>query len=73
VIDAESSGGVALGIEVDHQNTQPAEGERRREIHGRGGLPDPTLLIGHHHDTGVCRPGQPGGPYGGLQGGDRFT
>ncbi len=45
VLDAESSGSVALRVDVDDENLEPRLSERRRDVHGRRRLPDAALLI----------------------------
>jgi hypothetical protein len=44
-IHAEAAGGIALGIEVDHEDAVTLEGEIARQIHNRRGLSDAALLI----------------------------
>ena len=44
-IQAEAAGGIALGIEVDHEDAVTLEGEIARQIHNRRGLSDAALLI----------------------------
>ncbi len=58
VVDAERGRGVALRVEVDHQDPQPVHGQRGGEVDGGGGLAHPALLVGHHHHPGGGRPGQ---------------
>ena len=41
---------VSLGIEVDEKGLEALLGHRRREVDGRSGLPDTSLLIGNRDD-----------------------
>ena len=45
-VDAETGGGVALGIEIDDQNPLADGRQRRAQIDRGGGLADSALLIG---------------------------
>ncbi len=58
VIHAERGGGVALGVEVDHQHPLAELGQAGRDVDGGGGLADAALLVGHDHDPGGLGPGQ---------------
>ena len=52
----ERGGGVALRVEVDHQDPLAELGQRRRDVDGRRGLADAALLVGDHDDPGRVRP-----------------
>jgi hypothetical protein len=59
VIDTQRRRGVALGIEVHHQNARTVQGERGSEVDRGGGLPYAALLVGDNHDACLFRSGQP--------------
>lgn len=59
VINAQRRGGVALRVEVDHENACAVKGQRGGKVHCRSGLAHPALLVGHHHDARLVRAGQP--------------
>src|SRR4051794_24849190 len=48
--EPERDRGVHIGLEVDEDNRATALGERRGEIDGGGGFPDPTLRVEHRDD-----------------------
>ena len=56
---ADAAGQVALRVDVDEQHAPIGEGERGRQVDGRGGLADAALLVGDGDDrpitySGVC-------------------
>ena len=53
-VEAETAGGVGLGIEVDEDDRTTRLGHRRAEVDGRGGLADPSLLA-HDSDDSCLR------------------
>src|ERR671914_490604 len=46
MIETESRRGVALRVEIDHQDTGACQREVSTDVHRRGGLPHSTLLVG---------------------------
>ena len=52
LVDAATHRRVTLGIEIDEQHPHTTLGEAGGEIHGGGGLSDPTLLVGDGEDSG---------------------
>ena len=56
--NAQRRGGIALRIEVEHEDAQTVHGQRGCEVHGGGGLPDATLLVRDRQDAGLRRPGK---------------
>ncbi len=52
---AQGGARVALRIEVDHEDRQSLHGERGGDVHRRGGLTDPALLIGDREDATLAR------------------
>ena len=54
-IDAETSGGIALRIEIDDQHALANRSECRTQIDRRGGLADAALLIGQRQDARMGR------------------
>lgn len=59
VVDPQSRRGVALRIEVHHQDAGTMQCERSGEVDRRGRLAHPTLLVGDDHDARPVRPRQP--------------
>lgn len=55
VVDAQSRGGVALRIQVDHQHAGTMQCQRGGKVDRCSGLADPALLVGNHHDAGLLR------------------
>jgi hypothetical protein len=55
-IETEAAGGVALRIQVDHQDRVSGEGKVRRKIYNGGGLADATLLVGAGDDLAHSGP-----------------
>ena len=55
MFDAESSGCVALWIDVNHKHVEAAKSEGGSAVHGRGRLPDTALLVGDHENAGFFR------------------
>jgi hypothetical protein len=51
-VDPETGAGVALRVEVHHEHPVARLGEARAQVHGRRGLPDATLLVGHGEHPG---------------------
>jgi len=51
VLEAETAGGVGLGIKIDEENPATCFGRPRGEVNGGGGLADPALLINDSHDA----------------------
>ena len=58
VLHREGGGGVALGVEVDHQHAQAALGQAGGDVDRGGRLADAALLVGHHHDARAVGPGE---------------
>ena len=52
VLDAQSGGGVALGIKVDHHHALTHHCQSCSDVDGGGGLAHPTLLVGNREDPG---------------------
>ncbi len=55
VLDAERGAGIALRIEVDHQNLQSLQRERGGDVDGGGRLADAALLVGDGEDSLALR------------------
>ena len=55
MFDAESSGCVALWIDVNHKHVEATKSEGGSDVHGRGRLPDTALLVGDHENAGFFR------------------
>ena len=51
VLEAETAGGVGLGIKIDEEDPATCFGRPRGEVNGGGGLADPALLINDSHDA----------------------
>lgn len=58
VIDPQRGGGIALRVEVDHEDPTAVQGQRGGKVDRGGGLTHPALLVGDHHDAGLLGPGQ---------------
>jgi hypothetical protein len=58
MVDSQGGGRIALGVEVDHQDTAAMQGQRSGKIDGRRCLAHAPLLVGDHHDPGLLRPWQ---------------
>jgi len=50
VVDPQSSGGIALGVKVNHKNFAVCFNQSRRKIDSRGCFTDAALLVGHCND-----------------------
>ena len=46
-VDAHSASRIALGVTVDQERLFPEIAHRRAQVHSRGRLADPALLVGH--------------------------
>ena len=57
----QAGGGVALGVQVDHQDPVVLLGQGRSQVDGSRGLADPALLVGHgdHRGSGRGAPTPP--------------
>ena len=60
VLDAERGAGVALRVEVDHEDLQPLQRERGRDVDGGGRLADAALLVRDGEHALLRRPRQSG-------------
>ena len=49
--EAETAGGVGLGVAIDQQRARAEGGERRRQVDGGRGLADSALLVGDCDDA----------------------
>lgn len=58
VVDAQRGGGIALRVEVDHQDPATVQGQGGGKVDRGRGLTHPTLLVGDHHDSGLLGPWQ---------------
>ncbi len=55
MLDTEGGRGVALRVEIDHEDPEIVHRQRGGQVHCRGGLADATLLVGHHHHARAFR------------------
>ena len=58
MLDAERGAGVALRVEVDHEDLQSLQREGGRDVDGGGRLADAALLVGDGEHALMRRPGQ---------------
>jgi len=58
MVDTQRGGGIALRVEVDHQDTAAMQGKRGGKVDRGRGLAHPALLVGDHHDAGLFGPWQ---------------
>ena len=52
LIDAQTAGGVSLGVQIHQQGLLPAFSQTGSQIDAGGGLSHPALLVGHSNDSG---------------------
>jgi hypothetical protein len=55
MVDPQGRGRVALRVEVDDEDLSALQRQRRGQVHGRRGLADAALLVGHGEDPCVRR------------------
>jgi hypothetical protein len=53
MVNAQRGTGVALWIEIDHQDPEAPKGKGCSDVYSCGRLPDATLLVGHNEDTRI--------------------
>ncbi|GDY75494.1 hypothetical protein SAV31267_049790 [Streptomyces avermitilis] len=58
VVDSQRGGGIALRVEVDHQDASAMQGKRSGKVDRGRGLAHAALLVGDHHDSGLLGPWQ---------------
>jgi hypothetical protein len=56
MVDTEGGRRVPLRVQVDHEDSGTVQGQGGSQVHGGGGLADPTLLVGHDHDACLLGP-----------------
>ncbi len=59
--DAQRGARVALRIQVDDERLESLDGQRRGQVHRRGGLADAALLVGDGEQSALARPAQAAG------------
>ena len=52
MLDAQGRRRISLRVEIHHQDAFATQGERCGDVHRRGGLTHPALLVGNRDDSG---------------------